>query len=584
MSKQDDEQRSELSMAVAAFRDGEAPLWEVLSAAYGMLTQPSAHYQGEKVYSRVEKALEPIFPACIRGLEDPDVVTRGLARTIVCRVVPRRLVIDAMVEGDLDLRCGLPIVRPSPPIHWWNFDGEIRIPDALIPICVKALRGPARRAALDVIKESTPPVWPIVRELFDLVSDEVEVLLEPESVLPKLTFSVLLRMIVRSRRWACRKPTLFGDVFEMLADALFSDERNRKRCAFYCLNAVFPELASWSRWRYPTDNEEEFKDVRGEAIASLGKAIDEAAKTLDNGELVAPAERDERHLMDHFRQFRSYDWDWEQPNLVFSFHGRRFMRPPLIQLEPVDCFANSFRIEEMLLPISPFLVEGDGLKTLAMFGVGRCGKDAVDAIPRIVSCWGNNEFLGERASRRAFDQITEANKSYWVGALRSLVYAGHGDSFEGRLRAQAAAHEIKGDEFHEVCQEAMVAILTNLDSFEFRSEGELAAWIRKMFQSACLRWVRARSRCRALGGEEARIPAPCDERHPMEELLKDMAKCMTSRQWHILTAHANGIKNLDLSASLGMSRNTVSADLERAKRLAREYLAAHGHGTMGEGR
>lgn len=175
-------------------------------------------------------------------------------------------------------------------------------------------------------------------------------------------------------------------------------------------------------------------------------------------------------------------------------------------------------------------------------------------------------------------QLTEAIREGDRAALRRL--------YERYVRyGMAIALRIVADEEDalDVVHNAFVSILTSIDTFDYRGEGSLKAWVARIVTNKSLSWLKDNDKLQ-LTDQLPEEPANDDDA-PIEAVPPNVLNTMISRlpkaNRIVVNLHVFGeMTHNEIGQELGISAKTSMAYFSRAKqmlsKMIKEYLNAQG--------
>jgi RNA polymerase sigma-70 factor (ECF subfamily) len=169
-------------------------------------------------------------------------------------------------------------------------------------------------------------------------------------------------------------------------------------------------------------------------------------------------------------------------------------------------------------------------------------------------------------------------------ALVLQVRRGDPGAFDTLLRrylkpAFAVAYRILGqrEDAEDLVQEAFVAVLEHIDSFDVQRE--FRPWLLRIVANRAInaRQHRARRRTESIPDDAAsgtRSPAADVERHELQERLRRALETLPERQRTIVQLSGfDGLNSTDIGEILQIPAGTVRYELHQARRALRESLS-----------
>lgn len=129
----------------------------------------------------------------------------------------------------------------------------------------------------------------------------------------------------------------------------------------------------------------------------------------------------------------------------------------------------------------------------------------------------------------------------------------------------------------DIVQDTFVRILTTIDSFEYRGEGSLRAWVARIVTNRAIDWLREHDRLRLsdqLPDEIAEEESPIEEVPP--DILSEMISRLPETTRIIVNLHAFGqMPHKEIAQKLGINTNTSMSQYSRARRQLAEMIKAY---------
>lgn len=157
------------------------------------------------------------------------------------------------------------------------------------------------------------------------------------------------------------------------------------------------------------------------------------------------------------------------------------------------------------------------------------------------------------------------------------------DRFSGYLAATCARFLPDPRDQKDVLQESFVKIFTSLDSFDFRGEGSLKAWMRRILVNESLKTLRKRRRSVPIVFEDEVRDVPDDEEiEPPDiaevpaEVIHKMIQGLPEGYRTVFNLYALEDKShKEIAGLLGITESTSASQLYRARmilaRMIKEY-------------
>ena len=154
------------------------------------------------------------------------------------------------------------------------------------------------------------------------------------------------------------------------------------------------------------------------------------------------------------------------------------------------------------------------------------------------------------------------------GAAR-MLYEAHA----GWLSAVCSRYLTDPDEVKDILQESFIKIFSGIGRFEWRGEGSLRAWMRRIVVNEALMRLRERSRSAETVFGAAEFPEPADDSGPDAEgipapFLHEMIRALPEGYRTVFNLYVFEQKShREIAALLGISENTSCSQLSRARAL-----------------
>ena len=181
-------------------------------------------------------------------------------------------------------------------------------------------------------------------------------------------------------------------------------------------------------------------------------------------------------------------------------------------------------------------------------------------------------------SAEAESQILERARNGDRKAVREIY-----DRYSGYLAATCARFFPDQRDQKDVLQESFVKIFTSLDSFDYRGEGSLKAWMRRILVNESLKVLRRRRRSVPIVFEDVvrDIPdeedvEPPDMAKVPAEAIQEMIKGLPEGYRTVFNLYALEEKShKEIAGLLGISEGTSASQLYRARlmlaKMIKEY-------------
>ena len=155
--------------------------------------------------------------------------------------------------------------------------------------------------------------------------------------------------------------------------------------------------------------------------------------------------------------------------------------------------------------------------------------------------------------------------------------------YSGRLSAVCLRYVGNADDAQDVMQDAMLSVISHIDSFSYRGEGSLLAWVMRIVVTKSLAFLRSRSRLCAvsLDNDAERLADTSDDTPevvdiPSEE-LQTMIRQLPDGYRTVFNLYVmEGKSHKEIALLLGIKECSSASQLHRAKAILargiREYM------------
>lgn len=173
------------------------------------------------------------------------------------------------------------------------------------------------------------------------------------------------------------------------------------------------------------------------------------------------------------------------------------------------------------------------------------------------------------AKEKALIESLRRGKS---SAKRSLY-----EQFNRYLGAVCARYVGDDEDVKDLLQEVFIKIYSRFDTFEYRGEGSLQAWCRRITVNESLQFLRAGKKMRKIPLEEyGELPEPDEtpdvEDIPRKELLS-MIQRLPERYRTVFNLYIfEEMSHAEIAALLNIGESTSASNLHRAKALLTKWI------------
>lgn len=157
--------------------------------------------------------------------------------------------------------------------------------------------------------------------------------------------------------------------------------------------------------------------------------------------------------------------------------------------------------------------------------------------------------------------------------------------YSGRLSAVCLRYVGNHDDVQDVMQDVMLSVISHIDSFSYRGEGSLLAWVMRIVVTSSLSFLRSRSRLCAVSLDEdtERLADTIDETPEVADIPAQELQAMVSQLPDGYRTVFNlyvidGKSHKEIASLLGIKESSSASQLHRAKailaRRIRDYQRA----------
>lgn len=178
--------------------------------------------------------------------------------------------------------------------------------------------------------------------------------------------------------------------------------------------------------------------------------------------------------------------------------------------------------------------------------------------------------------RRVVDSIKNGDKK----AAKELY-----DTYSGYLTGIVARYVADDDLLKDVLQESFVKIFSSIDTFEYKGEGSLKAWLAKIVVNESLRQIVENKKNQAIEISDVIEDNPEYDPELVEEddvdkipidVLKEMICNLPDGYRIVFNLYViEGRSHKEISSMLGIKENSSASQLHRAKAILSEQIAIY---------
>lgn len=177
-------------------------------------------------------------------------------------------------------------------------------------------------------------------------------------------------------------------------------------------------------------------------------------------------------------------------------------------------------------------------------------------------------------------KIAEGVRSGDDAAVKKLY-----DIWSGYLFALCTRYIPDRNDAEDILQESFLKIISSMDSFRWKGNGSLKAWMSRITVNEALQYLRHKKRCSFLEYDD-RLPdipeqddSPDTERIPPSAIQKMIQELSDGYRTVFNLAVFEGKSHKEIAAILGISESTSASQFHRARKILagkiREYETGH---------
>lgn len=179
--------------------------------------------------------------------------------------------------------------------------------------------------------------------------------------------------------------------------------------------------------------------------------------------------------------------------------------------------------------------------------------------------------LSNNSERELVDRLRRGDAS-----AMGEVYA----CFANYLTAVCSRYIIEDEDIRDVLQESFIKIFTKADSFHYKGEGSLKAWVTQVTVNEALQHLRNQKRKGMVGFDDERIEDKAeltDETPPINdiptEVLMEMIRNLPPGYRTVFNLYViEGKRHKEIAELLGIQEQTSASQLMRARRLLAMWI------------
>lgn len=172
-------------------------------------------------------------------------------------------------------------------------------------------------------------------------------------------------------------------------------------------------------------------------------------------------------------------------------------------------------------------------------------------------------------------QLRSGNK-----AAQKALY----ENYVGSLAAVCSRYIASSDDMKDVLQEAFIKIFTQFDSYTYRGEGSLKAWMTRIVVNLAISFLKSNGRLNTVNDDKAMAKA-ADEEEPdadgvPPDALQEMIKSLPDGYRAVLNLYVfEGKSHKEIATLLNIKATSSASQLFHAKALMakkiKEYKRTH---------
>ncbi len=173
--------------------------------------------------------------------------------------------------------------------------------------------------------------------------------------------------------------------------------------------------------------------------------------------------------------------------------------------------------------------------------------------------------------------LVEAVKSQDRAAQRELY-----ELYCGRLYAAVLRYVGRRDVAEDILQDSFVKIFRSIDTFTFRGEGSLRAWMQRIAVNVALEWLRSQKKMEVIACGDDQLIASASVVEPTVEQVESISESVILEMIAQLPDGYRTVFNLfeiegyshkEIAEELGINEKSSSSQLLRAKRILAKKIS-----------
>ncbi len=150
------------------------------------------------------------------------------------------------------------------------------------------------------------------------------------------------------------------------------------------------------------------------------------------------------------------------------------------------------------------------------------------------------------------------------------------DLYAGRLLSASLRYVTRRDVAEDLLHDSFIKIFKSIDSFTYRGDGSLRAWMERITINTALEWLRQQNRLDVVSYNDDYMPTMIDvaeptaedvDQIPQSEVLRLIAELPDGYRTVFNLFTIEGYSHREIAHELGINEKSSSSQLLRAKRL-----------------
>ena len=176
--------------------------------------------------------------------------------------------------------------------------------------------------------------------------------------------------------------------------------------------------------------------------------------------------------------------------------------------------------------------------------------------------------FGKKNSEKSMVQALRRGDNAAMRAFHAL--------YSGRLAAVCSRYVADDDDVKDVLQDSMLAMITHIDSFDYRGEGALLAWATRIVVTQSLAFLKSRKRlpvvsldddANAISLGDSEPAEPDTDGIPTDAILGMVRQLPDGYRTVFNLFVVEGRSHKDIAAMLGIKEASSASQLHRAKAI-----------------